>query len=49
MMARLRREGMVLRNMRNWFHFILKEKTEHIYYTLYFKIILLPKYLFFVL
>ena len=45
---KLRKEGIVLRNMRNWFCFTLRKKIEYIYYALHLKIILLPKYLPFI-
>ena len=46
--VRLRKENIMPKNIRNWFYFILRKKTKRIYYTLYFKIILLLKYLPFV-
>ena len=48
-MARLKKkEGIILRNIWNWFRFILRGKMERIYYVPHFKITPLPKYLFFV-
>ena len=47
--TRLKKENIIPKNVWNWFCLILKGKIKHIYYAPYFKIILLPKYLFFVL